>query len=435
MRNAIEKVLKQEWKGYVIYPFGEQGKLFKKILNSEYDIEEEFIIDNKAEDETSNIKRINELTREMIKDKLIFLVSDNFDLYFELRDQLFRITTKSNVVDVLMENVNIYDKAKNKSEGRFKVLFNPLIMCHEGNLENSTGGNTGNFVFVEAIKENIKFDIETKCTLEWVKEKRGNSNVKSVMPASNFLGAGTKWIENLVPILENTDMDFTLVGLGAQASFDETPKDIISKLSEKQKLFFQLASEHTVAIGVRGEFTAECLNELGIKNVEIIGCPSFYCYSDNYPVLPKASLDNVLFTVDESKKKIYDLGKQADAYLVSQIKEDTRFAETKNVIFNNYNDWNQFILNEHFSFAFGTRFHGNMMALRNKVPALWIVHDWRTLELVEYLGLPHMNYFDEKFQNLKNIEDLIEYCDYSKVYKNYPELYQKYSNYINNIFR
>ena len=37
-----------------------------------------------------------------------------------------------------------------------------------------------------------------------------------------------------------------------------------------------MAAERAVSLGVRGEFTAECLEVMGIKNYRIIGCPSFY---------------------------------------------------------------------------------------------------------------------------------------------------------------
>ena len=71
-----------------------------------------------------------------------------------------------------------------------------------------------------------------------------------------------------------------------------------------------------------------------------------------------------------------------------------------------------------------------MMALRNQVPTLWVVHDWRTLELVRYLGLPHINWFDKKFQDTKCIEELFSYCDYSEVYKSYYARYAKYKQFM-----
>ena len=71
------------------------------------------------------------------------------------------------------------------------------------------------------------------------------------------------------------------------------------------------------------------------------------------------------------------------------------------------------------TFAFGTRFHGNMEAFRNGVPALWITHDSRTEELTNYLHLSSIK-LSEAIK-AKNLEELIEYCDYTdlviKLYK------------------
>ena len=144
---------------------------------------------------------------------------------------------------------------------------------------------------------------------------------------------------------------------------------------------------------------------------------------------PKA--DRILYTADRTKRAIYDLAKQPNCQLICQNYEDTQGVPT---IFYTAAEWNQYICDSHFSFAFGSRFHGNMMALRNKIPALWLVHDWRTLELVQYLGLPYINYYSDKFRKMKYIEELFEYCDYSEVYRRYPKLYRQYCDFIRKNF-
>ena len=41
--------------------------------------------------------------------------------------------------------------------------------------------------------------------------------------------------------------------------------------------------------------------------------------------------------------------------------------------------------------SIGSRFHGNIAAILSGVPALFLVHDMRTLELCEYFRVPHVN--------------------------------------------
>lgn len=436
MRNAINKALNDGRKKFIIYPFGEQGQRFKEILNNEYGITEEFVIDNRAEASEEHIRRLKKLTPQMLENHTVFLVSDNLDIYFQLRNQLLELIPKKNVIDVLLGQINTFDAVKEKvQEGKnIKVIFNQLLRYEGGKTFNTIGKNTGNLVYMEAAKEHLNYDIEVRMTSEWMKEGLGKSNVSSIMPASNFIDSETVWYEDLIPILENTDMQFTLAGLGAQASFDETPKEVILKLSDKQKYFLHLASEHTATIGVRGEFTAECLKGMGINNVELIGCPSFYQYLGNYPVLQLPRLDKVLYTADQSKRKVYTLAAQVNSCLICQHSGDAGCVGGKSIFFDDFKGWSEFITNENFTFAFGSRFHGNMMALRSKVPTVWVVHDWRTLELVRYLGLPYINYGDGKFRNMKHVEELLEYCDYSGVYKRYPKLYKKYCGFIRKNF-
>lgn len=432
MHNAIQKALNDGRKKFVIYPFGRQGQIFKQILNKEYHICEEFIIDNQRNAEYEQIYTLMELTPQMLERHTVFLVSDNFEIYFQLRSQLFEYISRENVIDVLMGEVNTFDvgmEKVRKAQG-MKVIFNQLLLCKDGKTINSVGENIGNFVYMESVKEMLDYDIETVITSEWARDRLGTGNVVSIMPASNFISPSETWYEAFIPVFENTDMKFTMVGLGAQASFDETPKDIVSKLSNKQKYFFNLASEHARTIGVRGEFTAECLNEIGIKNVEVIGCPSFYQYSSGYPVLPAPTIDRILYNADLTKKKVYALAEQPDACLICQTNTDVEVVKGQNKSFDNFKDWNKFIQSGNFTFAFGSRFHGNMMALRNKIPTVWVVHDWRTLELVRYLGLPHINYYDKEFQNMRHVEELLEYCNYNMVYQEYPKLYEKYRQFI-----
>ncbi len=82
-----------------------------------------------------------------------------------------------------------------------------------------------------------------------------------------------------------------------------------------------------------------------------------------------------------------------------------------------------------FDFSFGTRFHGNMVALQGGVPALWVVHDTRTMELCDYLALPYLMLEEvEKLRDISQLQDATDYGAFEKAYdKNYARLY----NYLN----
>lgn len=399
---------------FAIYPYGEMGIQVQNILIENYKIEDSVFIDS---------------SEKLDSEYIVLLVNMNRRDYYQTRTALLENVSQERIVDVFLDygaDINVVNSIQKGINTR--VIFNPIHRWPGAKAELSqVGGNTGNLVFVEGLKRNVDFDYESFLTLEWKKDFLGRENVRAIMPAANFLSKETKWIENLVPILESTDMSFTLAGLGAQAKLNETPNDVVSKLSTGQKRFFSLVGERARTIGVRGEFTAECLDLLGIKNVDIIGCPSFYSCEGHYPLIKKASLDKVMCTKSGKDIKIHEISEMVNATVISQVNGDDKCG-CKN-IFYDFDEWNKFIQKNDFTFSFGTRFHGNMMALNNGVPTLWIVHDWRTLELAQYLKLPYINYYQE-FQNITKPEQLLDYCDYGELYKSYADLYKNYREFI-----
>ena len=105
----------------------------------------------------------------------------------------------------------------------------------------------------------------------------------------------------------------------------------------------------------------------------------------------------------------------------------------KSRIFFDIEEWNNFYQAENIGFAFGTRFHGNMCALRNGIPSVWITHDTRTRELTEFLHLPKIDI--NEFAKMKYIEEIFDACDYSETQKFYKRLLDNYISYLdeNNI--
>lgn len=340
-------------------------------------------------------------------------------------------------------------------------LLNPMIndMDYESNLAEKfrmVGFNTGNLVFSNAVKEQICFDKELWPGSSY-QFKAGD---KYLFPCANILCASAHWIEYLADIIEKQDAEVVLAGLGAQGEFKDKPKDIVGKLSDKQKRFFKIISERSKSIGVRGEFTAECLGVLGINNIRIIGCPSAYRYMQgNYPKFSDNESTRSLVTiapgVGKGVKKILRVAMDSHScwimqaaneivekevlswkevlkrklfFQVGSLKNIEIYQKNNSKVFFDYLEWNSFLKKGAFGFAFGSRFHGNMMAFRNGIPSLWIVHDMRTLELVKALHLPYISL--KEMKGITAIDELKERCDYSDFLKNYTHLLKNYKTFL-----
>lgn len=329
------------------------------------------------------------------------------------------------------------------------------------------GANTGNLIFTETMKSQLQYVKEI-----WINPAAlaGVENPSVVIPSANFIIEGNdSLMAALIRFLEHTDCPVTMAGLGAQAEAGVSPAQLVERLSDTHVRAFKMLAERAVSIGVRGEYTAECLNRMGIQNVRIIGCPSFYFRERKHSHRLKIpSLGKVQMTVtpgDSRETKILELGMQTDAFWLMQMMSEKpelvleqeewnrdvkgqmktliencfaglsvterklwTYMHRKCRIFFEKSLWDRFYEEEDITFAFGSRFHGNMAAFQNGVPALWIVHDIRTAELVETLHLPHIDY--NQLAEIRHPQELLECCDYRDYEQHYGGLYDQYSGFL-----
>ena len=99
-RISLEKLfcVSDKENKYVIYPFGEGGKILKGILNYEYGVFETAIIDNGLAQKNSNIEKISYLKEH--QDVIVLISSNRLDLYNIIRQQLYENISPERCVEV-----------------------------------------------------------------------------------------------------------------------------------------------------------------------------------------------------------------------------------------------------------------------------------------------------------------------------------------------
>lgn len=295
---------------------------------------------------------------------------------------------------------------------------------------NRIGNNTGNIVFDHALCNLFKADNVFCSELEekswkynrlivrdfiWLKEESDMSYFKNVI---KMFGKGKK----IVPI----SVGLQAAEYKSDFKLHTNTKEILVELAEQSKL------------AVRGNYTAEILNKHGIKNIEVIGCPSIYEGGYGFKICKEKeiskcdivgnyiTLSNELNTKKHSEIMEYmalnieHYIDQNKCYFSSDVIEGfpeiiKRKIIREREIFFIYDDWHKFIAKHKFSI--GARFHGNIMAVLAGVPALFLLFDSRVREMTEYFELPTVNI--EEFDINKPIEYWYEKADYSKFNKNY----------------
>jgi len=337
------------------------------------------------------------------------------------------------------------------------------------------GGNTGNLLFAHSMYKYLLASEDTVLDSNFysfhretpVDADRINADYDAVViPASNWLSG--QMAENL-PVMAShirrLKIPCVVIGLGAQSSWDYD-KGFLDAIREPALEFLAAVSERSATIGVRGQFTAECLETLGFNNARVIGCPSFFLHGENFSLEKKeVAKDSLRFVVnappavlEESFGRFLETGgefiAQGDdielkAFLQPEELTDRdclRLLELGALLrlkfsgrarmFSDVRPWMEYLRG--FDFCFGTRIHGNIIAILSRVPALVLTQDSRTREIAEFLRIPHRRL--SSLQEAASACRLFEEYDPSAMNAAYPGNFRNFvefleENSLENIFQ
>ena len=351
----------------------------------------------------------------------------------------------------------------------------PLFAPLPGNalvadLLRASGNNTGNLLIGSAIKRHLKAELtHGDLAQDWDEIKRNYDCV--VVGAANYLSPGADF-EQYAKFLEKVDLPCVVIGLGAQAPSYGCRVEI----PEGTQRMVRALSSRCTSMGVRGYFSAATLVEMGIKNVRVIGCPSMFwtcqpklsfnsrprtnglavalngsanvvCHSANAAAakkievnLARLSFENgyryilqneqEMMEIATGRGPVYDeatLRALMQQYGVPYMWPEAFVEAVKQhmTCYSSVDAWHEDM--KQFDFAVGSRFHGCLMALLAGTPAQMFVHDARTREMCELMGIPHFDVADVK---TLEIEQLYESFDPTPLQSAYRYLYQNYIDFL-----
>ncbi|RXR02654.1 polysaccharide pyruvyl transferase family protein [Pseudoxanthomonas composti] len=254
--------------------------------------------------------------------------------------------------------------------------------------------------------------------------------------------------------LEKIEIPIVPMSLCANA-FNGYDLGLAERLSPAQKRYLSLISEKSRFVGVRGEFSAEILNRLGIKNVKVIGCPSYFengpsrsvhkkCWDPDKVIttatffnagLPRTShlLQDELYFID-----LLYLGKAlpptsnvtAQPFNLDEIPTSfqllARAMAGRLEFFSDYNRWEAFFKSSDHCLTIGTRLHSGIFSINCGVPALVTNPDARARETCEYLRIP----YDPSLHSRSDIGRVYEELDLSEMNNAYSALYETFVDFL-----
>lgn len=251
--------------------------------------------------------------------------------------------------------------------------------------------------------------------------------------------------EKLIDMFSRINKPLIVAGIGANA-FGGFDPELHKKLKPIVVRFLKYLSERCVQIGVRGFYTEEVLNNLGIHNVTAMGCPSFYEMGRERKVVKKPIDETLrggggLILLSSTVSNKYLLNsfqicqdfQEADlirAFAFSHFdvplgpeQREKMFAK-KYRVFSNIEDWRTFV--SQFSFTIGNRVHGSIMSLNAGVPAVCRNGDTRAAEMCKLLNVPvrlDVNYDAD-------ILKIYDEVDVDAMNSSYPALYDNYVEFL-----
>ncbi len=295
-------------------------------------------------------------------------------------------------------------------------------------VKNTLGTNSGNMLFSHSVFRTLSTEGTTLVANEFKIDLSKADQVSEeydafVVPmASAFRLSFEKSLNQHTDFIKKLKIPVIVVGVGAQSTLDYDSARL-KPIDASVKRFVSTVLNRSASIGVRGEFTAQYVCDLGFSpnDVDIIGCPSMFLDGPNLRIEKKAPTltpsAKVAINISPYVKEMGDVlavneakypglvyipqDEQTLKYMVWGEAYGTRGTPDKNPVhlshtmfcadkvraFIDLGTWLSYL--QDFDFAFGTRIHGNVAALLAGVPSFVIAHDSRTLELAKYHEIPH----------------------------------------------
>lgn len=349
------------------------------------------------------------------------------------------------------------------------VNYNPTKVI----TKNLIGKNIGNMLFPYSISRALMLE-ETVIDAVDTSRRYSDKDVRYInenydcliLPFANaFRKSFIAQLNGVTDLVNKLKIPCVLVGIGMQADLSGN-KTAAPELDEAVSRFLKAILKKSAKIGIRGEFTADYLTNLGFqaeRDFTVIGCPSMFLYGKELPQMEVKELTPESSVSMNSKiqlpQKFHDFMHRCsqeipDHYYITQVLEEISrmyigkpypssfvpavpkhfpvefthpiYQSGRGVSFANFPSWMEFLKDRDFSF--GSRIHGNIAAILAGTPCYIIVSDQRIKELVEYHHLPHL--FMKDLKEDTSIFDLHEKADFTAIRKGHEERFMHYLGFL-----
>lgn len=287
-----------------------------------------------------------------------------------------------------------------------------------------------------------------------------------IYPMANiFSREFSKGLPEISDFIKHLKIPVFIISCGMQLGNNEKLNDLCRDIGEVSKEFITAVYETGGQFALRGYETARFFEQLGFKNPAVVGCPSLFQCGRRLNITKKAvdkerfkpavngSVDIAFDVINKYDNSIYyDQDLYANILYNSDYYDNctNQLKKVKKIInYDNSNfvlsrlisedrikliadmwDWRNSLISEDFSMSFGTRIHGNIMALLSGVPAIIVPLDIRVREMAEFYEIPHIPIDDVRQNKNLDLFDLFEKLDYTEFNKSFGQKYDEFQSFL-----
>ena len=337
------------------------------------------------------------------------------------------------------------------------------------------GSNSGNLIYQYSVYRTLmtegteftsRYFSASNCDDAYM-EKINSEYDCVILPLANAFRENFA-LKPLTEFINKLKIPCVVIGCGLQAKNMEQihagfPYD------DDARNFVSAVLDHSAMLGLRGEMTAEYLKKLGFtpeQHFTVTGCPSLYTRGLALPqprmnelntdsrisintcaIQPKPLHSLIARTIaeypnyhmvfqkwDELALLRYGVpvvansfaSKDGNAYYPRTLRHES-VRNGRSIGFVNAQAWHTYMQQKDFSF--GSRIHGNIVAVLNGTPAFVFTTDTRTEELCRYHNIQHMS--AKQVQEGWNIRDVYEKADFASVNRGHEERFRHFVDFLN----